>query len=517
MGRALRKYRWVIVALALVAAPAAWFGVGGNGAGVPAWRLAAVERGSIAQTVSSTGTVNPVVTVQVGSQVSGQIAELLADFNTAVKAGQVVARLDPATFEAKVLEARADVQVAKANVSMQQANVGEVEAEIQGIRAMLTNADQDLKRSQALLERGTVAASVHDKAVATRDQLRANLESAGARLRRQKAQLDNAVAVVQAKEATLRQRDLDHEHSVIRSPVDGVVISRNVDIGQTVAASLQAPVLFTIAQDLRHMQVQVRVDEADIGRIREGQPAKFTVDAYPGREFAGTVEQVRKAPTDVQNVVTYTVVVGADNTDLALLPGMTANVEIVVGARDNVLRVANAALRFRPSGAEAPPEGEDAGPPGSPEAARARAEAMVKRMTERLELTPQQQTEVRAMFAEVGQKIAALRREGATTEQVRETMQQARLANNRRIEALLTEDQRRKFQVLQAERGPVGNRRGQVWIADETGRPRPVDIAIGLADGNHTEIVRGDLKEGSQVIVGVPAGPAKPRQNRLGF
>lgn len=300
----------------------------------PTWRLARVERGLLVSTVSASGTVNAVVTVQVGSQVSGQIRKLLADFNSEVRAGQVIARLDPATFEARLAQTQAELALAHANVKLKQAAV-------ERVQAMLAEAGRDLERKRSLRQRGAVAASQLDQAKALYDQTRAQLSMA-------EAETETATAQVRQQEAAVEQSRIDLERTIIRSPVDGVIISRNVDVGQTVAASLQAPILFLIAQDLRNIQVEVRVDEADIGRLQVGQEASFTVDSFPNRVFQGRVEQIRKAPLVVQNVVTYTVLVSDKNPDQRLLPGLTADVRITVESRPDVLKVPNAALRFRP-------------------------------------------------------------------------------------------------------------------------------------------------------------------------
>lgn len=343
----------VILALAVVAASAGGFAIwSGSEADGPIYRVAEVSRGDIESVVSSSGSLRPVVTVQVGSQVSGKISELLADFNSPVKAGQVIGRIDPAGFEAKVRQSQADLQVARANVSMQEASRLAMQSDVAAARSNLRDAEQDFDRKKQLLARRAVSQSVVDKGLAVKEQAVARLDGAQARLKMQDAQVAHARASVERSEAELRQRELDLGYTVIRSPVDGVVISRDVDVGQTVAASLQAPTLFTIAQDLSRMQVEVSVDEADIGRVAVGQDVVFTVDAFPRREYDGSVTQIRKAPTEISNVVTYTVIVGTRNPDLSLLPGMTANVSVVVGKRENVLTVRNSALRFRPLDAD---------------------------------------------------------------------------------------------------------------------------------------------------------------------
>ncbi|HET6520806.1 MAG TPA: efflux RND transporter periplasmic adaptor subunit, partial [Geminicoccaceae bacterium] len=352
---------------------------------------APVERGDLVTAVTATGTLNAVVTVEVGSQLSGQIKDLLADFNDEVEKGQPIARLDPETYAARVREAEAALDVAEAGVLIGRAAVARAEADLAGAHAGLagaaaeiqsaaaTRADaaRELARKQTLHARGTLADSDVERALAGHDSAAALLRAAEAgragreaavlaaeaALRMAEADLRNARAVVRQRQAELDQAEVDLERTVIRAPIEGVVIGRDVDRGQTVAASLEAPTLFTLARDLREMEVHAKVDEADIGRIRPGQRVAFTVDAYPGRSFEGAVVQVRKAPQVVQNVVTYTVVASAANPDLLLLPGMTALVQIVVGRVAGVLKVPNAALRFRPpEGAAAAAGGGAAGP-----------------------------------------------------------------------------------------------------------------------------------------------------------
>jgi len=279
--------------------------------GTANYQMAAVTRGPITQAVTATGTLNPVINVQVGSQVSGNVAKLFVDFNSQVKAGQVVAQIDPALFQATVTQAEGDVASAQAALELAKINA---------------------TRTQELFVRKT-------SSQADLDQATANLHQAEANVKIKQGALDKAKA------------DLDH--CTITSPIDGVVISRNVDVGQTVAASLQAPVIFQIANDLTKMQIDANVAEADVGVLEVGQDVDFTVDAFPMRTFHGKVVQVRNAPITVQNVVTYDTVIGVSNPDLKLKPGMTANVSIVVAHKDNVLQIKNAALRYRP--AEAAP------------------------------------------------------------------------------------------------------------------------------------------------------------------
>ena len=377
-----RRILWIVAIVVLAGAITGGYlytqGVGAR----PAFRTAAVSRGPLTSAVSATGTLNAVITVQVGSQVSGQIKELHADFNSQVKKDQVIARIDPDTFEAKVNQTKAQVDAARASVLNQQAAVEKTRADLENTRAAfaaaraqtaksqvtVVDSNRTLGRNRDLRQRGLIAQADEDTAQATYDSAVAQLEAskaqelaqvstvraAEAQLRVAEAMLKNAVAQVAQNEAAQRQAQVDLDHTYIRAPVDGVVVGRTVDVGQTVAASLQAPTLFTIAQDLRNMQVDTNVDEADVGRVKVGQATSFTVDSFPGRTFTGEVVQIRKAPLVVQNVVTYDVVVSAKNAEQRLLPGMTANVRIIIDQKDGVLQVPNAALRFRPAGVEAP-------------------------------------------------------------------------------------------------------------------------------------------------------------------
>jgi len=322
---------------------------GGMAAGLIAWRwrggrplddatfeTAEVDRGSVVAKVTATGTVSAIVTVQVGSQVSGRISALHADFNSNVTRGQVIARIDPQLFEAAVEQARASHVAAQGNLARS--------------KAQALDAARQRARSRTLFDRKLIAQADDDTA-------EANADAADAQVKASEG------AVEQAR-AALHQAEVNLAYTRIVSPTSGIVISRNVDVGQTVAASLQAPTLFTIAEDLAKMQVDTSVGEADVGRLRAGMPATFTVDAYPGEVFQGTVRQIRNAPTTVQNVVTYDAVVDVANPELKLKPGMTANVTFVHARRDDVLRVANAALRFRPPQGSAAFQGRVADAPG---------------------------------------------------------------------------------------------------------------------------------------------------------
>lgn len=502
--RSSNTRRWLVLgglaALALAASLTRGFGLLETGAGAQSvtYRFAEVSRGPVRTVVSASGSVRPVVMVLVGSQVSGQIAELLVDFNSVVKQGEVIARLDPATFQARVWQAEADLKVQEANVGMQEASLIEMAAEVDGAKAALDNAAQDFKRKKELLERKVVAPSVVDTAIALRDQAAAKLRAVKARQMMQGAQVKNAKALVEERRAQLKQRQLDLDNSIIRSPVDGVVISRSVDVGQTVAASLQAPTLFTIAQDLRKMQVEVSVDEADIGRIFDNQKVVFTVDSFPGREFAGHVKQVRKAPTEISNVVTYTVVVAADNPDLSLLPGMTANVSVVIGERDEALRVPAAALRYQPPAGGATAASST---PGSG------TDRLVERLKKQLDLKPEQESAVREAFAEVGKKVRAMREAGASADEVNAAREKLRQQAREKAAEALDPKQREKYWELVKERAKRQTARGRVWIVGKGGKPEAVSIVTGISNGALTEVVSGELKPGQKVVTGQTAQP----------
>ncbi|HJQ57264.1 MAG TPA: efflux RND transporter periplasmic adaptor subunit, partial [Vineibacter sp.] len=330
----MRRRNWIWLGGLLVAAIAGGAYVyASQSEPPPKYRLAKIERGPITSSITATGTVNPVISVIVGSQLSGQIVELKADFNTQVKANQELARLDTELIEARLLSARADLLSAEASVEMQKAQIEKAEADIDNLRALLATAESDAVRRDSLARTGSGSASDAEKARNAAVSTRAQLRSAEATLKLTQAQLQNSTAAVAQRSAAVKQVEVDIKRSVIRSPIDGVVVQRNVDVGQTVAASLQAPTLFTIAQDLRQMEVHATIDEADIGRVRNGLEVSFTVNAYPNDRFVGKVAQVRLAPTNVQNVITYTVVIAADNGQLKLLPGMTATVTVVADRR----------------------------------------------------------------------------------------------------------------------------------------------------------------------------------------
>ena len=339
---------------------------------------APVERGTISTLVKATGSVDAVITVDVSSQLSGRISEVFVNFNDSVKAGQPIARVDPEIFAARVNEAKAVLKVAKANAQLQKAALQRAtwalesaraarkvpESQLVAAQARQDEAERDFQRNVRLSRTASVSDRDLTQSRAQRDAGAAGLRAleeeinmkiqaigiAEAELSMADANLQNAEAVVEQRQAALEQAELDLARTVIRAPIDGVIIKRDVNPGQTVAVTLEARTLFKIAQDLREMELRGRIDEADVGKLRVGQAARFTVDAYPDRVFTGRVLQIRKSPEVVQNVVTYTAIVSAPNPELLLLPGMTAVLRLVVSDTGDTLKIPNQALRFRPSG-----------------------------------------------------------------------------------------------------------------------------------------------------------------------
>lgn len=315
--RVLGRPLLIVEALALVTCG------GGARSGESRFDTAPVDRGKITAKVTATGTLSALVTVQVGTQVSGRIQDLYVDFNSPVTKGQLIARIDPQLFEASMEQARANDVAAVANLA---------KSKVQAV-----DAGRQYARNKSLIA---------DKLIA-----QADLDTSQANYDAAVAQVDSSAAAVEQARAALHQAEVNLAYTSILSPINGVVISRSVDVGQTVAASMQAPILFVIAEDLHKMQVDTSVAEADVGRLQAHMPATFVVDAYPGTVFAGVVRQIRNSPTTVQNVVTYDAVIDVDNPDIKLMPGMTANCTFITAQKDDVLRAANAALRFRPDAA----------------------------------------------------------------------------------------------------------------------------------------------------------------------
>jgi len=343
------KARWAGLALLVVLVSAgSWYWFGIKKPDAPQYRTATIEKGRLVASVSATGTLAPVISVQVGSQVSGQLKEVLVDFNSQVSKNQLIARIDPESFEYRVRQAQADLDAARAQVATQQANIAAQRAALSQVEVNLADARRDLERKEQLSDKKFLSPAEVDKSRAMVNSMVEQQKSAVAQVDVARANAGNAAAVVKQREAVLSQARVDLERTAIRSPVSGIVIKRSVDKGQTVAASLQAPELFIIAENLADMRVDTAIDESEIGKIKTGQRATFTVDAFPGKIFEGEVRKVRKSAQVVSNVVTYLVDVSAANPDLQLLPGMTANVRIVTETFEDVLTVPNAAIRFRP-------------------------------------------------------------------------------------------------------------------------------------------------------------------------
>ncbi|MGB7922792.1 MAG: efflux RND transporter periplasmic adaptor subunit [Pyrinomonadaceae bacterium] len=536
-----------IGALALVALAAFLFW--GNGASAAEYMTAKVERGNLRNSVTATGTLQAVTTVQVGSQASGTISALHADFNSTVKKGQVIAQLDPSTTEAQVAQARANLQqaraglqqaqaqvaqsravisqsragvtdakakglAAKSTVQNQQAGVSSAEANMAVLKAQMDDAASFLRQQESLAGSGVIARrdvetaqtsyktaeARYNQAVAQVEQAKlsaqsssssgivqsqAQIEQAQAQVQQSQAQaqnadaqVQNAVAQVQQAEAALQLAEINLSQTTIRSPIDGVVVSRDVNVGQTVAASLSAPTLFTIANDLTQMQVIANIDQADIGLVEQAKGVSFTVDAFPGAEFKGTIQQMRLNPQNVQNVVTYNVVIDVSNPEQKLKPGMTANLEITIDERNNVLKVPNSALRFTPQGA-----------------------------------TGQRQ--------QTGQGGAANRNgQGSrrSNQQQPENSDGASVDNSAVTNGAQAEGTRER--VAPATSPVLAGQTRRVWVLGQDGQPQPRRIKVGLTDGAATEVLEGDLREGETVITGQSvsgASKAQTGQSAPGF
>ena len=453
----------------------------------PQYLTARVERGNLRNTVTATGALQAVTTVQVGSQASGTISALYADFNSTVKKGQVIAQLDPAQAKAQVEQAQANLQqaraslanaqaavtdaqaknlAAKSTVQNNQAGVSGAEANVAVLKAQQDDALSLLKQQEALLKSGVIAQRDYDvsmtayktaeakynQAVAQLNQAKLTEQSSSsagvaqsqAGVEQSKAQVQQAAAQVQQAQAALSLAQVNLSHTTITSPIDGIVVSRDVNVGQTVAASLSAPTLFTIANDLTQMQVIANIDQADIGLVEQAKSVKFSVDAFPGKDFDGKIEQMRLNPVNVQNVVTYNVVIDVANPDQKLKPGMTANLTITIDERNNVLKVPNAALRFTPQRTDS---GSGAGAQGQAQ----------------------------------GQGQGRRRQQGGDN---------AAGGNNAQS----------NFAPASAPVLPGQVR--VVWVLGQNGKPERRRITVGLSDGSATEVVEGDLNEGDMVITG---------------
>ena len=452
-----------------------------SGSGKVQYKTAKIEKGTITASVSSSGTVNPVISVQVGSQVSGQIKEILIDFNSEVTEGQLIARIDPETFEYKVRQVQADVDSARAQAMMQQ-------AELARQRVNLANAKIDMERRLKLVDRGFLSSAERDTVQTT---YRAQLEL----VRVGEANVKNAQASVKQKEALLAQANVDLERTSIRSPVNGTVIQKTVEAGQTVAASLQAPELFVIAEDLTDMQVETSIDESEIGRVRVGQKATFTVDSYPGRTFEGEVRQIRLAAQNVSNVITYIVIVSAPNPKKELLPGMTANVRIILDTRHDVRLIPSAAMRFRLPSTETATKGASQSGRGN------WIPAFLERMATELVLSDEQKTRTEAILTTMRNKIAVAHQ--ASEAERKKQIDAAKTEMRQQIAEILNDEQRAKFAELGSEYDErrSNSTTGRIYVLED-GRPVEMNVRLGLSDGAMTELMSSSPPEGVAVIIG---------------
>lgn len=426
----------LVILVVVAGAILGWAILKKNGTNAVKYRMEAITKGDIEALVITTGTLNPVTVVEVGSQVSGKIDKLYVDFNSHVQKGQVIAELDKSILQTRVDQNRANYLSAVA--SLEKAKV------------TLENLEKKYQRALSLFEKNLISYEEKEAAEAAYLGAKTDLQSAQARVEQAKSQLESS--------------EVDLSYAIIRSPIDGIVISRNVNVGQTVQASFQAPKLFEIANDLSKMQVECSVDEADIGKVQEGQKVRFTVDAFPNETFAGTVKQVRYSPTISQNVVTYTTIVDVENPGMKLRPGMTATVSIVTGEAKGVLRVPNAALRFTPN------------------------------------LSAE---EMKVLMEEMRQKMMAKRQAegGAAGTEAQAVRPRGEQSGGPRMMPFSQEG------GFSQTGGQTGSRRpSTVWYLDEKGKLSLAFIRPGVTDNTYTEIVRGDLKEGQQVIVGYESG-----------
>jgi HlyD family secretion protein len=488
---------WLIVVL-LVAGGAGfvlWKPTGGN-ASAQAYRLGTVDRGPIIASVRATGTLNPVTTVLVGSQLSGQVVEILADYNTPVKEGQVVARLYAEQIKSRrdaaladLAQAKADLDTRRAQIDKARSALARAEAQAADLRAQRDRTQAQLEEARRGLERQT---ELNARAVGTQTALEqartqvdiqtANLASAEAQIVSNQAEtlglkadlalaeanVKSSEAIILQRQAKLRDIEIDLGRTEIKSPVDGVVVKREVELGQTVAASLSSPTLFTVAQDLSEIDIYANIDEADVGRLKEGQRVSFTVNAYPSRTFDGRVRMVRLAAQTVQNVVTYTAVISVRNQDQALLPGMTANLQIITDEREDVLRIPNAALRFRPA--------------------------------------------ITTAGAETGAGVqdgqAPRRRPRMPDEQAGNGEGRSGTPNG--------QGPRRRPRGDQAQAAQDEGTRGRIYRPGQDGSPQAVPVRLGVTDGAYTEIMRSDLQEGAAIIIGAPRADGADEANGAG-
>ncbi|MBI4467580.1 MAG: HlyD family secretion protein [Acidobacteria bacterium] len=463
-----------------------------------------VEQGDIQAIVNATGTINAVTTIQVGSQVSGMVADLFADFNSQVKKGEVIAQIDPAIFRTRVLQAEADLANAEAGVKSLDADLIAAQANLEKSGAALREAELNRQRTLRLFEQGIASLEQRDSVQVAYETAVANQRVAEAQISQTRARLDQQRAQVKQRQAQLEQARLDLEHTIIRAPIDGIVIARSVDRGQTVAASLQAPTLFTIAQDLTKMLVYAKTDESDVGRIRVGALASFKVDSFPYDTFGGRVTQVRMNAYQVQNVVTYDTIIEFDNSERKLLPGMTAYVSIPVATARDVTKIPNGALRFVPDLPEADRTAllrkyNLLGEPPRPEAGQGTVLAQ-ERGPGRRETATQEGSGQPRGSGRGSDRDRARRRERwqSMSEEERARMRAAGMA--RRAAAAGQEGK-----VLQGptQSGPGAEGAYQiVWKLNPDNSLQPVRVKAGLTDFAYTAQLEGTLRPGDKLVIG---------------
>ncbi len=471
------------IPLALAGLVVAWVvtTVEQQGAGL-VYDTAAVSKGTIRKIVSTSGPVRALVTVSVGSQLSGQIDDVKVDFNTEVKPGDVLATVDDKTFAARVAQAKADLAVAEAALANQKAMLTKSEATLKA-------AERNTVRQDALAAKGFASQSALDTATRDSDVAKADITVA-------QAQITSAEASIKQRKAALDQAQIDLDRTRIVSPIEGTVISRTVDPGQTVAASLQAPELFKIAQDLSRIRIEAQVNEADVGGVAEGNSVTFTVDAYPERQFEGRVTQVRLAATELNNVVTYTVIAEASNEDRKLFPGMTANVSIESAKREDVLRVVNDAFRFKPRTGAA----EESNRRGDGAGVANRNERTIERLKTEVALTEAQEVAVKGAL----ERLSAEEREsgqgrlmsGPADPSARRQRVASRV--DQALAPLLSDEQRPRYEQWKKDRDLA--RPATLWVLGSDGTPERRFVRTGLADDQFTEVL-GGVKEGETVVL----------------
>ncbi len=533
----VEKKRLILGGAGLSLLALAGFYFWGNQSSAPQYMTAKVERGNLRNTVTATGTLQAVTTVQVGSQASGTISALDADFNSVVKQGQVIAQLDPSVSKAQVDQARANLQqaraglqqamasvagsragvsdaqakalAAKSTVQNNQSGVSSAQANLAVLKAQLDDALAFVKQQDYLMKSGVIAQRDYDlantsyktaearynQAAAQLNQAvlserssadsgiaqsQAQVQQSQAQVQQTQAQVQQAQAQVQQAEAALRLAEVNLAHTTITSPIDGVVVSRDVNVGQTVAASLSAPTLFTIAKDLTQMQVIANIDQADIGLVEQAKSVKFSVDAFPGKDFDGKIQQMRLNPQNVQNVVTYNVVIDVSNPEQKLKPGMTANLTITIDERNNVLKIPNSALRFMPTDASGQRIGRGADGAGNSGG-------------QRRERAPEQTADGNPSASQASRTAQSGEKQPGTQQADR---QQGGQRNFAPPTAPVLEGQTRA-----------------VWVLGQDGKLQSRRIKVGLTDGASTEIVEGNLQEGEMVVTGQTLTSANKAQS----